>query len=144
MTQRVPRLLIAERNPNVRSFLSREFSREGYAVRTAKNGFELVKAIHSGEQPDLIVLDLDVPYLEGGATVELLQRHKILIPIVIHSLGGVEPDHPLMLRAKAWVKKTGDPGQLKQVVRGLLEKHRLGAVAPVADKITDPEGDVPK
>ena len=56
----------------------------GYDVREAKDGVEALDAV-SAEEPDLILLDIDMPRLDGIAVCERLKAHPIhrMIPIVI-------------------------------------------------------------
>lgn len=56
----------------------------GYEVREARDGIEALEAV-AAEEPDLIVLDIDMPRLDGIAVCEQLKAHPIrrLIPIVI-------------------------------------------------------------
>jgi putative two-component system response regulator len=56
----------------------------GYEVREARDGIEALEAV-AAEEPDLILLDIDMPRLDGIAVCEQLKAHPIrrLIPIVI-------------------------------------------------------------
>jgi len=85
--------LIAPRRPNVlvvddlrsnRELLEGRLSDLGYDVREAKDGIEALDAV-AAEEPDLILLDIDMPRLDGIAVCERLKAHPVhrLIPIVI-------------------------------------------------------------
>jgi len=54
-------ILISDRNHNVREFLKREMMAEGYRVRLAKNGREILEWAYHHESIDLAILDLDLP-----------------------------------------------------------------------------------
>ncbi|MBW1738006.1 MAG: response regulator [Deltaproteobacteria bacterium] len=54
-------ILIADRNRNVREFLKREMIAEGYRVRLAKNGQEVLKLAYQHGPLDLLILDMDLP-----------------------------------------------------------------------------------
>src|SRR5438067_12103532 len=56
----------------------------GYDVREAKDGIEALAAV-AAEEPDLILLDIDMPRLDGIAVCDQLKAHPVhrLIPIVI-------------------------------------------------------------
>jgi putative two-component system response regulator len=56
----------------------------GYDVRQARDGYEALDAV-AAEEPDLILLDIDMPRLDGIAVCERLKAHPVrrLIPIVI-------------------------------------------------------------
>ena len=70
MSVTAPRVLIVEDDENIRSLFERAFSSGGYAVRTASRGLEALRLLGE-ETPDLIVLDLVLPGLNG---IELLAR----------------------------------------------------------------------
>ena len=59
-----PRVLIVEDDESIRSLLERVFWSGGYAVRTASEGVEALRQLEE-EAPDLIVLDLMLPWLNG-------------------------------------------------------------------------------
>ena len=50
-------IMIADRNRNVRELLRRELESEGYQVRLAKDGRQVLRSINSDEPPDLLILD---------------------------------------------------------------------------------------
>jgi putative two-component system response regulator len=56
----------------------------GYDVRQARDGYEALDAV-AAEEPDLVLLDIDMPRLDGIAVCERLKAHPVrrLIPIVI-------------------------------------------------------------
>ncbi|MBU1398308.1 MAG: response regulator, partial [Proteobacteria bacterium] len=55
------KILIADRNSNVREFLRREMMAEGYSVELAENGREVLKWAYHREPADLLILDPDLP-----------------------------------------------------------------------------------
>lgn len=56
-------ILISDRNRNVREFLKCEMMTEGYRVRLAKSGREVLELACNDESIDLAILDLDLPSL---------------------------------------------------------------------------------
>ena len=56
-------LLIADRNRNIREFLQRELITDGYRVLLACDGRQVLKIIDN-EAPDLLIIDLDIPYAD--------------------------------------------------------------------------------
>ncbi|MBP1709751.1 MAG: response regulator with CheY-like receiver, AAA-type ATPase, and DNA-binding domain, partial [Deltaproteobacteria bacterium] len=56
-------LLIADRNRNIREFLQRELVTDGYRVLLACDGRQVVNIIEK-EAPDLLIVDLDIPYAD--------------------------------------------------------------------------------
>ena len=82
-------ILIADRNPHVRNYLKREFMSEGYNVCLAKTGQEVLTIIFSREKIDSLILDLDLPDIEGATILDKISfNHHIAIsrksPIIRH------------------------------------------------------------
>lgn len=121
------RILIIDRNPNVREFLKREFSRGRFSARTAKDAAEGLAVLASGEPVDLIVLDPDSAGAGGAAFVRRLVRERAGLPVVLHVLGGEEAA-VADCGAAAVVEKSGDPARLLAVAGGILRERRPAAV----------------
>lgn len=73
-TKRVGTIMVVEDYDDTRYFLKRLLEKKGYQVLEAVNGQEAIE-IAQREHPDLIVMDLDLPILDGiGATQYLRQQ----------------------------------------------------------------------
>src|SRR3989449_10719522 len=81
---RTPIVLVVDDVPANRELLEGHLDDLGYEVREARDGIEALEAV-AAEEPDLILLDIDMPRLDGIAVCEQLKAHPIrrLIPIVI-------------------------------------------------------------
>lgn len=81
---RRPKVLVVDDLQSNRELLEGRLADLGYDVREAKDGIEALDAV-AAEEPDLILLDIDMPRLDGIAVCEQLKAHPIrrLIPIVI-------------------------------------------------------------
>ena len=81
---RRPKVLVVDDKQANRELLEGRLADLGYDVREAKDGVEALDAV-AAEEPDLILLDIDMPRLDGIAVCEQLKAHPIhrLIPIVI-------------------------------------------------------------
>ena len=79
-----PRVLVVDDLQSNRELLEGRLADLGYDVREAKDGIEALDAV-AAEEPDLILLDIDMPRLDGIAVCEQLKAHAThrLIPIVI-------------------------------------------------------------
>ena len=75
---------IVDDDDNVRDIYSTKFKREGFAVVTAKDGEEGLSVIKK-ERPDVVVLDLQMPILDGLGVLQALKcdRELAKIPVVI-------------------------------------------------------------
>lgn len=76
------RILLVDDDQDILEFLSYGLTREGYHVTTAANGLEALNLVHH-TQPDLIVLDLMMPVLDGIATYQHLQRQLDFSEVII-------------------------------------------------------------
>ncbi|AFM22862.1 response regulator [Desulfomonile tiedjei] len=134
-------LLIADRNRHVREFLRREFMSEGYVVHLAKDDRELLLMIEAEANPDLLILDLEMPYAGGPEVLQQLLDLKPLLPVVIHTLMTDNADHESVRRAAAFLEKRGNNiDNLKEVVVSVLRKsypHRFDADPEISNTNED-------
>ncbi len=84
------RILIIEDEEGVRRVLSNNLSRRGFRVHAAESGRDGLEA-EPVFRPDLILLDLGLPDLDGFAVIKTL-RERTRAPIVILSVRGAEAD----------------------------------------------------
>lgn len=117
-------ILVADRNGHVREFLKREMMAEGYHVRLAKSGREVLELIYQPEPLDLLILDLDLPDVSESAILEKLNDRIPSLPVVVHTLLSDYANHPAIQNVSAFVEKEGNSiERLKKVVFELLHKH---------------------
>lgn len=69
----VPKVLIADDEPALRSLLKTNLSFEGFETLTAANGEEALKVIKA-EAPDVVLLDVMMPVMDGWQVLEELSR----------------------------------------------------------------------
>ena len=116
-------ILIADRNRHVREFLRRELLADEYRVEVAKDGRELLMMIDVDKPPDLLILDLDIPFVGGVVLLERLKDQVPSLPIVIHSFLTEYSNHPAVQQVAAFVEKRGNIDRLKAVVLDVLRKR---------------------
>ena len=68
----MPKLLLVEDNENNRDMLSRRLIRKGYEVAMAADGAEGVEMART-ERPDLILMDMSLPVMDGWAATRALK-----------------------------------------------------------------------
>lgn len=127
------KILIADRNRHVRDLLRRELTAEGYQVEVAKDGREVLSQIDGDDPPQLLILDLEIPYLDEPEVWARLQDREPPLPVVIHSF---LPEYPTKLSlpiSGAFLEKKGDTDRLKTVVAEVIGKH-YPAGAPNREK----------
>lgn len=121
-------IVIADRNRHVREFLRRELRLEGYKVHVAKNDREVLSLIEQ-QEPDLLILDLEIPYAGGLAVLEVLRDRNPPIPVVIHTFLTEYATHPAVQSKTSFVEKAGNTDCLKAAILEMLWKfypHRFG------------------
>src|SRR5258705_13107279 len=84
VASRTPIVLVVDDVAANRELLEGHLDDLGYDVRQARDGVEALEAVEA-EEPDLVLLDIDMPRLDGIAVCERLKAHptRRLIPIVI-------------------------------------------------------------
>ena len=113
-------ILVAERSQNVREFLRREFLKEGYRVQVAKDGFDLCNFLRAEDKSQLVVLDLDLPFMDEFVIDELRESRKKGLPIIVHYINDNPAGHPILELASHVVEKGGNPNRLITAVRKVL------------------------
>ena len=121
------KVLVAEDEPDIRGLIVFSLEYAGYEVIEALNGEEAIKLAES-EQPDLILLDVRMPKLNGYEACSVLKAQESTrrIPVVFLSARGQETEikRGLELGAEEYILKPFAPDELYQRVGGILE--RLG------------------
>ena len=122
MTRNQFTVLIADRNPRVREFLGREFTSSGYRVLLAKDGRDVLRITNVDRLPDLLILDLDIPYPSGLTILKKLQARKPPLPIVVHTCLNELETNPLVHRAAGiWEKQVNNINGLKEIMVRIKE-----------------------
>lgn len=75
-TKRQLHVLLAEDNPVNMLLASTLLRREGYSVATAGNGEDVLQALSAGKRPDLIIMDVEMPVLDGLETTRCIRRRE--------------------------------------------------------------------
>mgnify|MGYP006312367303 CR=1 FL=1 len=117
-------VLIADRNMRVREFLRREFLVEGYTVKLAKNGQQILEMVYSPDPVDLLIMDLDLPDMDG---TEILSTLQYSIPVILHTYSKENSGRSIFPMAAAFVEKRGNSIEgLKKIVREIFVRQRFG------------------
>ncbi len=77
-----PSILIVDDEPSILQSLSGLLSDEGFDVLTAPNGYEALKIVDS-ESPDLVLLDIWMPGIDGIETLKEIKKDNPFIPVII-------------------------------------------------------------
>jgi two-component system response regulator MprA len=126
-------ILVVDDDPPIRRMLARTLAAEGYEVALAGDGGEALAAVER-VVPDLIVLDVAMPGLDGLAVCRRLRRKGIGTPVVMLTAREEVPDRvagldagaddylvkpfaseELAARIRALLRRGADPGDLLSV-----------------------------
>lgn len=119
-----PTVLICDDDASIRAVVKAGLERQGYRVLTAASGQEAVEQATS-QQPDVILLNLMMPEMDGWETLAVLKQQAAsqAIPVIIFS--GLLPDaretaHPDI---SGWVVKPPDPKVLRRALDRAIASH---------------------
>ena len=120
----MPTILIVEDDDTVREALSAGLESEGYEVILSDNGLDGLKQAKE-EGPDLILLDLMLPEMDGLSVCRALRRNSD-VPIIMLTARGTEMDKIVGLETGAddYVVKPFSLGELLARIRSLLRRTK--------------------
>lgn len=122
------RILVVDDDAVVRELLRRTFERAGLAVDEVADGAAAVNRVASAA-PDLVVLDISLPGLDGLQVLGRLRGSGAQVPVILLTGRGDEADRimGLNLGADDYVVKPFSLGELVARVQALLRRSRQGA-----------------
>ncbi|PKQ24644.1 MAG: DNA-binding response regulator [Actinobacteria bacterium HGW-Actinobacteria-5] len=115
-------VLVVDDDPTTREVLQRYLTRAGLSVLEAADGVTALEVFRTG-QPDLVVLDLMLPGMDGLDVCDRLRRHS-QVPIMMLTALGSESDRVVGLEQGAddYVVKPFSPREVTLRVQKLLER----------------------
>jgi DNA-binding response OmpR family regulator len=123
-------ILIADQNPNIREFLRRELVSAGHAVQEAKDGREVMAITFAESPPDLLILDMDLPYVSGLTVLQRLQDKGLALPVIVHTLDTEWMEHPAVQKVAAFWEKSGNNIEgFMAMVEEVLKKRYLHKIS---------------
>lgn len=131
MTGSGPRVLVVDDEPAIRRFLRVSLSAHGYTVFEAASGGEALSTV-AAVRPDLVILDLGLPDMDGIAVTQRL-RGWMQAPIIIVTVLEQEAAKIAALDAGVddYVTKPFGMGELLARMRATLRRAAVPAGAPV-------------
>lgn len=120
-------ILVVDDEPRMIQFIRMNLELEGYRVIQAHNGLEALDKVRD-ELPDLVILDVMMPDLDGFETLRIL-RETSDVPVIMLTVKSEEDDivRGLRLGADDYVTKPFSPRELSSRVQALLRRAELPA-----------------
>ncbi|MFH8984165.1 response regulator transcription factor [Streptomyces varsoviensis] len=124
------RVLIVDDEPAVREALRRSLAFEGYDTELAVDGLDAVEKV-AGYDPELIVLDVLMPRMDGLTAARRLRANKITVPILMLTARDTVGDRVTGLDAGAddYLVKPFELDELLARIRALLRRSSYAAAA---------------
>jgi CheY-like chemotaxis protein len=113
-------LLVVDDEPDIRFLLRLTLEREGYVVNEATTGEEAIDMIDDGGDVDLVLLDLNLPDINGFGVLRYLRHEgRIDPPAVFMITADADPDLPeraIAAGCKGFILKGISPEELARIV----------------------------
>ncbi len=129
-------ILVVDDEATVREVVRRYLERDGFTVREAADGYQALDAIRD-ETPDLIVLDLMLPGIDGLSLTQHLRQDQH-IPIIMLTAKGEASDRirGLDLGADDYIAKPFSPQEVVSRVRAVLRRAG-GEAVPTSGRVIE-------
>jgi CheY-like chemotaxis protein len=112
-------ILIVEDDSALREALTQVLSDEGYELLSARDGLEAINCLKKGNRPDVILLDLSMPVVNGWEFRMFQKRDPELarIPVILITAGGYSREEVAWLEPSALIPKPIELDVLLAVIR---------------------------
>ena len=124
----MPKILLVEDNEMNRDMLSRRLQKKGYTVVTAQDG-EKGYSLACSEAPDLILMDISLPAMDGWEVTRLLKantstRHIPIIALTAHAMVS-DREKALGIGCDDYDTKPVDFARLSEKIESLLVEKKV-------------------
>jgi CheY-like chemotaxis protein len=110
-------VLIVEDDEDLREMMAQLLSLEGFQAATVANGREALEYLHDRARPDVILLDLMMPVMDGWEFRRHQQADPAIAPVPVIVLSALDQSRAANLEATAFLKKPLDFDRLLTLVR---------------------------
>jgi len=127
MSEQKTKILLVDDEESILSTLKTFLDLSGFAVMTARNGGEALDRV-TQHQPDLIVLDVLMPQLDGRETLRRLRRQGDWTPVILLTqvTGTAQRIMAIEEGADDYLNKPFDPQELVVRIRAVLRRTQAG------------------
>ena len=123
-------ILLAEDNPVNMLLASTLLRREGYSVSTASNGEDVLQALSGSMRPDLVIMDVEMPVLDGLEATRCIRRKEAdrglpRLPILALTANAQRSDIESCLEAgmDGYLSKPFDRDALDEAISRLMKRQ---------------------
>ncbi len=141
--RRRPRILVVDDSEGIRSYLANLLELRGYDVDTAEDGSRALALLQGGAAPDLIILDLMMPGIDGLETLRRIRDLDDEFPVVVLSVVGRAATIVEAMEAGAadYLNKPFEEEMLEITIRQVLQERNLELERDrLAEEVEDPAG----
>jgi len=126
------KILLVDDDDGIRASLSAFLSRSGFQVDTVSNGEQALEKLEKFK-PDLIVMDVLMPRMDGRETLRRMRQAGNLTPVILLTQVGEATERAMALEEGAddYLNKPFEPHELVARVRAVLRRLRAGT-QPIA------------
>ncbi|MBU5313496.1 sigma-54 dependent transcriptional regulator [Tissierella carlieri] len=120
------KILIADDEPNMIWALKRALNKEGYEVMSVENGEEAIE-IFKKQEPDLVILDLKMPKIDGMDALRMIKEISPKMPVIMITAHGSTKVavEAMKVGALDYISKPFDIEELRMIIRKALEYKNL-------------------
>src|SRR5437764_8268678 len=138
----MPTVLVADDEKNIVQLARMYLQAEGFTVETAGNGREALEKVRIA-RPDLLVLDLMMPEIDGWEVCRRLRKESDL-PIIMLTARGDDVDKivGLEIGADDYMTKPFNARELVARVKAVLRRSEAGRTPPRVLRVSDLEIDL--
>jgi two-component system response regulator AtoC len=127
VSERSWRALVVDDAEGIRGYLANLLEVFGYQVDTAKDGHSALALLEAGAAPDVILMDVMMPGIDGLETLRRLREMDRRVPVVMLSVVGKASTivDALRLGATDYLNKPFEEEELEATLRKVLERRGL-------------------
>lgn len=122
---RAPRVLVADDDPDIRELVARSLRHDGYELCLAQDGEEALRLAQE-QPPDLAVLDVAMPRLDGYEVTRRLRAHPatsaVPVLLVTARVRAEDEERGLAAGASGYVRKPFGMRELRDCVESLVRR----------------------
>jgi two-component system response regulator AtoC len=140
---RKPRALVVDDAEGIRSYLVNLLELKGFEVDSASDGAKAATLVESGAAPDVVLLDVMMPGLDGIQTLRRIRAFDADVPVVMLSVVGSAATIVDAMHAGAtdYLNKPFEDDELEATLLKVIERHSLRTKKQARSEIVADDSD---